>query len=119
MPTIAWIFTLLAVLALAIASVLGLAGRVLGLQTRLQSCESALAQLERTERLTPSKLAELGELREAVSRADALLVKVNRREIAAAKRRDDAGQFAGSNGADKDELRRRAGLRAGEPARHQ
>jgi len=91
---------------------------MLGLQLRLQQCEQQLAQLERSERLTPTRLAELGELREAVNRADALLTKVNRREIAAAKRRDDEGQFSRANGRDKDELRRRAGIRAGVPAEH-
>lgn len=80
-----------------------------------------LSQLERTERLTPSRLAELAEFREALSRCEQLLEKVNRREIAAAKRRADDGTFA-PNGGDvaslKDALRRKAGLKAGEPARH-
>jgi len=80
-----------------------------------------LSQLERTERLTPSKLAELAEFREALQRAEALLEKVNRREIARAKPRADDGTYAKPNGAavTKDELRMRAGLIAGRPAPHQ
>lgn len=81
----------------------------------------AVSQLERTERLTPSRLAELAEFREALSRAEQLLEKVNRREIARAKPRAEDGTYARSNGAavTKDELRARAGLRAGHPAPHQ
>lgn len=79
-----------------------------------------VSELEATKPLTPSTLAELAELREAVTRAEDLLVKVNRREIARSKSRDEAGQFARLNGAtSKDELRARAGLRAGVPAPHQ
>lgn len=79
-----------------------------------------VSELEATKPLTPSSLAELAELREAVTRAEDLLVKVNRREIARSKSRDEAGQFARLNGhTSKDELRARAGLRAGLPAPHQ
>jgi len=78
-----------------------------------------VSEWERTMRLTPSKLAELGELRAAVERSEELLMKVNRREIARAKARDETGAFARPNGATtKDELRARAGLRAGMPAPH-
>lgn len=80
-----------------------------------------VSQLERTERLTPSRLAELAEFQEALSRAELLLEKVNRREIARAKPRADDGSYRKSNGAavTKDELRARAGLIAGKPAPHQ
>jgi hypothetical protein len=79
-----------------------------------------VSQLERAERLTPSRLAELAEFREALNRCEQLLEKVNRREIAAAKRRADDGTFAASGDVAslKDALRRKAGLKAGEPARH-
>jgi hypothetical protein len=79
-----------------------------------------VSQLERTERLTPSKLAELAEFREALQRAEQLLEKVNRREIARSKARADDGTFTqtGDVSSLKDALRKRAGLRAGQPAPH-
>lgn len=90
------------------------------LSAEIATFSSALSDLERSERLTPSKLAELAEFKESVSRAEDLLVKVNRREIARAKRRDDEGQFTGNGNVAsiKDQLRARAGLVAGRPAPH-
>ena len=74
---------------------------------------------ETSERMTPTKFAQLVEVNEALQRAEELLVKVNRREVARAKRRDDAGQFVPSGPESlKDHLRRQAGLRAGKPAPH-
>jgi len=108
---------ILSTFAIAIGLITVLAGRVAGLQLRLEQCEVQMANVERSERLTPSRIAELADLKEAVSRTEDLLLKVNRREIARAKRRDDDGTF--TNGTDKDALRRRAGLRAGQPAPHQ
>jgi hypothetical protein len=70
--------------------------------------------------LTPSKLAALAEFSEALTRAEELLAKVNRREIARAKSRADDGTYIKPNGATtKDQLRMRAGLVAGRPAPHQ
>jgi len=81
--------------------------------------ERRLAAWEKSERLTPQRLAELAEVNEAVKRAEELLVKVNRREIARAKPRAEDGTYTPwANGSDKDALRRRAGLRAGQPAPH-
>lgn len=79
-----------------------------------------LSTMERTERLTPSKLAELAEFREALDRCEQLLEKVNRREIARSKPRADDGTFTqtGDVASLKDALRKRAGLRAGQPAPH-
>lgn len=78
-----------------------------------------ISGLEKSERLTPSKLAEFAEFHEALKRAEELLVKVNRREIARAKKRDNDGTFVNGAHSPKDELRIRAGLRAGRPAPHQ
>lgn len=84
------------------------------------NASSRISELEKAERLTPSKLAELSAFNEAISRAEELLVKVNRREIARAKARADDGTYVRGNGATtKDELRIRAGLRAGQPPAHQ
>lgn len=116
MPTIVWTVANLVLLALAIAAVLVLAARVLGLQLRLEQCETQLANIERTERMTPAKLAELSEVNEGVQRAQDLLKKLNQREVMRARR--DDGTYAPMNGSDKDALRRRAGLRAGMPAPH-
>lgn len=81
---------------------------------------SKLSTVETSERLTPSKLAELSEFQEALSRAEELLHKVNRREIARAKARAEDGTYVKPNGAiTKDQLRARAGLIAGRPAPHQ
>jgi len=80
---------------------------------------SRLCTVEKSERLTPSKLAELSEFREALSRCEELLVKVNRREIARAKPRDSDGTYINNAQSLKDQLRARAGLRAGQPAPHQ
>lgn len=78
-----------------------------------------MSNVERSERLTPARLAQLAEVNTALDRAEQLLLKVNRREIAAAKKRDSDGTYiSGANGSDKDALRRRAGLRAGHPAPH-
>lgn len=83
------------------------------------SALSRVSEVETSERLTPSKLAALSEFNEALQRCEELLVKVNRREIARAKPRSDDGTFNGAPRDLKDQLRMRAGLRAGQPARHQ
>jgi hypothetical protein len=100
-------------MALAFVSVFGLVTRQMALERRLSSWE-------KSERLTPQRLAELAELNTAVERGLDLLKKLNQREVMRARR--DDGTYApmhGANGSDKDELRRRAGLRAGNPAPHQ
>lgn len=100
----------LATLALIAAGVLTVA---------VHQLRRAVASIERAERLTPTKLAELAEFSESLRRAEELLVKVNRREIARAKPRNGAGEFEPAAGETvKDALRRRAGLRAGQPAPH-
>lgn len=102
---------------IAALSALFLSARAYAIAAR---CSGEVLTLERTERLTPSKLAELAELRESIARAESLLEKVNRRAIAAAKPRGDDGTFRlpTDPAALKAELRKRAGLRAGEPAPH-
>ena len=110
-------------LSLAVVAVIA-AATALFLLARLSatvvSLSGALSTLEKTERLTPSRLAELAEYRESLARAEQLLEKVNRRAIANAKPRSEDGTFApGGDVANlKDALRRKAGLKAGEPARH-
>ena len=90
------------------------------LSATLASVQSRCSALETSERLTPSKLAALSEFNEALTRAEELLLKVNRREVARAKRRADDGTFTDQGGGSfKDQLRMRAGLRAGQPVRHQ
>lgn len=90
------------------------------LSVRLARLQSSLYAMEHSERLTPSKLAQLSDVNEALARAEDLLLKLNRREIARAKKRADDGTFAEpATGATlKDQLRAKAGLRAGQPALH-
>lgn len=94
--------------------------RCIALSATLASVSLRCSALETSERLTPSKLAALSEFSEALTRAEELLLKVNRREIARAKQRSDDGTFTVNNVSSlKDQLRARAGLRAGQPAPHQ
>ena len=90
------------------------------LSATVASANSRLCEVETSERLTPSRLAELSEFKDALTRAEELLVKVNRREIARAKPRGDDGTYIRPNGAGvtKDQLRAMAGLVAGRPAPH-
>lgn len=114
----AWLFaSILLTIGAVIASVFALLTARRAFATAAH-CSGSIREWEKTERLTPSKLAELAEFNDAVKRSEELLAKVNRREIARAKQRDAEGQFATSSGS-KDDLRRIAGLRAGQPARHQ
>lgn len=113
------IFTSFGSIALAICAVLWVRFQNLRLFAALARMQSALSDMERTERLTPSKLAQLSDVQEALTRAEELLAKVNRREIARAKRRSDDGTFESATaGSLKDQLRAKAGLRAGQPALH-
>lgn len=90
------------------------------LSATVASVSSRCSAVETQERLTPSKLAALSEFSEALTRAEELLLKVNRREIARAKARADDGTYVKVNGTEtKDQLRMRAGLIAGRPAPHQ
>ncbi len=81
---------------------------------------SSFSRLETTERLTPSKLVELSETRDAITKGTALLKRINQREVMAERRvaiaeserpPDDPAQL-------KAYLRRKAGLVAGRPAPH-
>lgn len=112
------IFALFLLTAVALyASVLGLR-RCTALYATLASVQSRCSALETAPRLTPLMLAELSEFSEALKRAEELLVKVNRREIARAKPRADDGTYLNGGRSLKDQLRERAGLRAGHPAPH-
>lgn len=109
-------------LSLIVAAIALASSRLLRSALRLCSAEivqlsGRLSDLERSERLTPSKLAELADVRDAIDKGNALLKRVNSREVMRA-RRDDA-LAAVDTGNTKDDLRRRAGLVAGKPAPHQ
>lgn len=75
------------------------------------------SKVETTTLSTSGSLIELAEMRESLKRAEDLLVKVNRREIANGKTRAVNGTFDGGATL-KDQLRARAGLRAGQVPRH-
>jgi hypothetical protein len=65
-------------------------------------------------------LAELAEIRDYMGKVDAWAKRINSRETMRERRaaeRDESSTLAFS-GSPKDELRRRAGLVAGKPARH-
>lgn len=112
-----WIFALLSLLALAFA----LSACAISVRTKAStraecaSVSARLSQVETSERLTPSRLAELAACNDAIAKADALLVRINQREVMRARRADAAPV---SSLTDKDALRRRAGLVAGKPAPH-
>lgn len=114
------IFTLFLLTGLAFCASAYVLRRCIALSATLASVNSRLSAVETQERLTPSKLAALSEFSDALTRAEELLLKVNRREIARAKKRSDDGTFTVNGAASlKDQLRARAGLRAGMPAPHQ
>ena len=73
--------------------------------------------MAQTVPFTASHLAALAEMNESLKRGEDLLLKVNRREIANGKARAGNGTF--STVTTKDELRARAGLRAGAVPRHE
>jgi hypothetical protein len=73
-------------------------------------------------RSTTSMQGELREIREYVEKLDHWAKRINARETMrerrAAERVESSTPVSTSNVTDKDELRRRAGLVAGKPARH-
>lgn len=82
----------------------------------LASIWSAFASLEKAERLTPSRLAELAELNNAISNGNQLLVKINAkivsqewRDARKAKESTETGSQIGSDDLKRD-LRRKAGI---------
>ena len=114
------IFALLGLMALAICASAAAIWVALRASATAANVSWMISDMEKSERLTPSKLAELAEFKDSIARAEQLLTKVNRRVIAQTKSRDEAGMFNGSEPASlKDALRKRAGLRAGQPANHQ
>lgn len=66
--------------------------------------------------------SELLEIRDYMAKLDAWAKRINARESTRARRESERGESSTHastvNGADKNELRRRAGLVAGKPARH-
>jgi hypothetical protein len=114
-----WISLYFALFSLIVALIAvglcrGYAKTVFAMSAQVTGIESRLDQMPT---LTPSLLVELAELKESLRRGEELLVKVNRREIANAKARAGNGTF--STVTTKDELRARAGLRAGQVPRHE
>lgn len=79
-----------------------------------------LSSLEKSERLTPSKLAELADVRDAIEKGLALLKRINSREVMRERNRIGANEDAAPSdpASLKAYLRRKAGLIAGQPARH-
>lgn len=72
-------------------------------------------------RSTSSTLAELAEIRDYMGKVDAWAKRINARETMRERRaaeRDESSTLVSSASSTKDELRRRAGLVAGQPARH-
>lgn len=117
------IFALFLLTAVAFSASVYALRRCIVLSATLASVSLRCSEVETTERLTPSKLAALSEFNEALTRAEELLVKVNRREIARAKKNEVTGKFVRANGSAgmslKDQLRVQAGLKAGQAAPHQ
>jgi hypothetical protein len=115
MPT--WILALI----LTVSVLLALSACVISLQTRtdisaeIVRLSSKLSAWEKAERLTPSQLVELSELKDACEKGNALLKKISQRETM----RDRREATTSATTSDKDELRRRAGIIPGRPAPHQ
>ena len=84
------------------------------LSADLAALSIRLGEIEHTERLTPSKLAELADVQDAIAKGNALLKRVNSREVMRARRENGELDLPVT----KEELRRRAGIVAGKPAPH-
>ncbi|HEY3498616.1 MAG TPA: hypothetical protein VGK73_28190 [Polyangiaceae bacterium] len=72
-------------------------------------------------RSTTSTLAELAEIRDYMGKVDAWAKRINARETMRERRaaeREESSTLVSGAANSKDELRRRAGLVAGRPARH-
>lgn len=113
-----WVYALFLTIGIATA----LSACVISLQTRtdisaeLARLSAKLSAWEKVERLTPSQLVELSELKDACEKGNALLKKISQREVMRARREE---QLAEPTISDKDALRRRAGIIPGRPAPHQ
>jgi hypothetical protein len=111
-----WIFLFLSLTAMVFA----LSACAVAIRTKATvhaECASASArilEMERSERLTPSKLAELAEFKDAIEKGAALLARINQREVMRARRETAPVNMT----SDKDALRRRAGIIPGRPAPH-
>jgi hypothetical protein len=114
--------TWLLALILTVSVLFALSACVISLQTRtdisaeIARLSSKLSAWEKAERLTPSQLVELSELRDACEKGNALLKKIAQRETMRDRR---AAEVVDLPTGSKDDLRRRAGLVAGRPAPHQ
>jgi len=117
-----WVSLVIAFVALAAALIVGvrLAQLAAAFSAMAATTRGLQSDVQNMQPLTSSSLAALAEMSEAVRRAEELLVKVNRRAIAASKHREDDGTFGAVTATTaKDKLRAMAGLRAGVPPSHQ
>lgn len=117
MSWITYVFLWLAVLTALSACVL-VTRQVNRLSADVASIWSAFASLEKAERLTPSRLAELAELNNAIGQGNQLLDKINRRITSQEwrdARKDRPSTETTSTGSDdlKRQLRVKAGLLRG------
>lgn len=117
MSWITYVFLWLAVLTALSACVL-VTRQVNRLSADVASIWSAFASLEKAERLTPSRLAELAELNNAIGQGNQLLDKINRRitsqEWRDARKNNSTGTSAGgSQEISGDELKRQLRQKAG------
>ncbi len=119
MDALAWILPVLLILA-CFTSLYACSVAFKSRATVRDECERISARIdsiERSERLTPTKQAELAEFADAMARAEQLLKTINQREVMRSRRGTPTRLEDFGN--DKDALRRRAGLIAGRPAPHQ
>lgn len=115
-----WLLALILTVSVAFA----LSACVISLQTRtdisaeIVRLSAKLSAWEKAERLTPSQLVELSELKDACEKGNALLKKISQRETMRDRREATSSEVKSETISDKDALRRRAGLVAGRPAPH-
>jgi predicted negative regulator of RcsB-dependent stress response len=105
------------VAAIALLQSIRLRAQCSQLSAAIASLRGSMSEMEQTERLTASQLAELAAVRDAVDKGNALLKRIASRE-AMRDRRDSSAPMPVDPAALKDHLRRKAGLVAGRPANH-
>jgi hypothetical protein len=86
----------------------------------IASLRGSLSLLEKSERLTPSKLAELADVHDAIGKGNALLKRINQREVMRDRRPESGNGDAvpSDPAALKAYLRQKAGLVAGQVPKH-
>jgi hypothetical protein len=96
------IMTLIALIVAAIAlfNCRTLSNRMRSLSAGVAVCSGKLLELERTERLTPSKLAELADVNDSIDKGLALLKRINSRETMRDRQRSSSQTSGNSRDAD-------------------